>query len=95
MRPYIPKPIDTSAIRLTDAQQALVEALAENVHDVWAEKRLQEGWRFGATRDDGARTHPCLVPYKDLPDSEKAYDRVLVEQVIKAAAALGFRIDRP
>jgi hypothetical protein len=67
--------------------------LAANVHDVWAKKRVEDGWRHGATRNDQLKTNPSLVPYDELPDSEKDYDRVMVEQVIRAAVALGYRID--
>jgi hypothetical protein len=94
MSSYDPKPLDTSQVRLTLAQRTLVEALAENVHDVWARKRVDDGWRHGPSRDDAAKTHPCLVPYADLPESEKSYDREMVEQVVKAAVLLGYRIEK-
>jgi RyR domain len=93
MATYTPKPIDTSNVVLNDAQRRLVEQLAANVHDVWARKRVEDGWRHGASRNDQIKTHPSLVPYDELPDSEKDYDRVMVEQVIRAAVALGYRID--
>lgn len=70
MATYRPSPIDTSPVSLTSAQAALVEVLAANVHDVWASKRIADGWQFGKTRDDAARTYPCLVPYEDLPELE-------------------------
>ena len=94
MANYQPKPIDTSGVKLTPAQAALVETLASNVHDVWAQKRIADGWTLGDARDDEEKTHPCLVPYEDLPESEKAYDRVMVEEVVKAAVALGYRINK-
>ena len=78
---------------MTASQRALVEKLAENTHEVWALKRLADGWQFGPQRDDRAKTHPCLVPYADLPDSERAYDRTIVEEVIKAALSLGYLIE--
>ncbi len=94
MSSYEPRPLDTSQVRLTPTQRKLVEALAENVHDVWARKRMDDGWRLGASRDDATKTHPCLVAYADLPESEKSYDREMVEQVVKAAVLLGYRIDK-
>ena len=94
MSTYSPEPIDTTGIALTDGQAALVEKLAAHVHDVWAAQRIADGWRFGKARDDISKSHPCLVPYDELPETEKTYDRVMVEQVIKAAVALGYRIDR-
>ncbi len=95
MTAYRPRPIDTSKVKLTPDQSRLVQDLASNVHEVWARKRMKDGWVWGAERNDAAKTHPCLVPYADLPDSEKAYDRVMVEEVIRAALALGYRIDKP
>lgn len=95
MGTYTPHPIDTTAVTLSPSQRQLVEQLAENTHDVWAMKRLADGWRYGPARNDEAKTHPCLVAYSALPDSEKDYDQVMVEQVIKAALALGYRIDPP
>ena len=53
----------------------LTERLAENTHEVWAQRRLAEGWTYSPRRDDAAKLHPCLVPYADLPESEKDYDR--------------------
>jgi ryanodine receptor 2 len=92
---YQPQPIDTGAIALTDAQQRLVETLASNAHDVWAVTRLAQGWRFGPERNDTNKTHPSLIAYAALPESEKDVDRAMVEQVIKAALALGYKIDAP
>ncbi len=73
---YKPTPIDTrGAVALPAGLQQLLEKLAENAHDVWAAQRLAQGWTHGPTRDDAARKHPCLVPYADLPDTEKEYSR--------------------
>jgi ryanodine receptor 2 len=93
MKAYHPQPIDTSAVELPPAVVALMERLAENNHDVWARQRLADGWTWGAQRDDGARKHPCLVPYADLPESEKEYDRNTARETLKAILALGYRID--
>src|SRR5262245_18484333 len=94
MKTYEPKPIDLSHVSLSDDLKALRERLAENVHEVWAVKRVADGWTWGPTRNDAAKTNPCLIPYDDLPDSEKSYDREMVEQTLKAILALGYRITR-
>ena len=91
---YQPKPIDTSAITLSPELAALTERLAENAHDLWAAQRLKDGWALGAKRDDAAKQHPCLVPYAQLPESEKEYDRIAVYGVLKAMVALGYAINR-
>jgi hypothetical protein len=55
---------------------------------------MQDGWTYGPHRDDAKRTHPCLVPYEQLPESEKEYDRVMVNEALKAILALGYRIEK-
>ena len=72
---YKPEPEDTSNILLSKDILELAEKLAENTHELWASNRIKEGWKYGSKRDDKLKTTPCLVPYSDLPDSEKEYDR--------------------
>ena len=88
---YIPHPVDTSQVNLDDLQ-SLLEGLARNAHEIWAQQRLRDGWTYGAHRDDVKRTHPCLVPYENLSESEKEYDRVMVNETLKTILALGYRI---
>ncbi|MGD0363081.1 MAG: RyR domain-containing protein [Bryobacteraceae bacterium] len=89
---YTPQTIDTSGVRLSADLEELVERLAENTHDHWARQRLGEGWRYGPRRNDGAKEHPDLVPYRDLPESEKEYDRKTSMETLKAVVALGYQI---
>jgi hypothetical protein len=91
---YIPVPIDTSGIKLPREILDLTEKLAENAHDIWAMRRLAEGWRHGPVRDDARKETPCLVPYADLPDSEQQYDRHAALETLKAIIALGYRIEK-
>ena len=93
MKAYNPEPIDTSAIRLSDDLLELTEKLAENAHDNWARLRMREGWTWGSVRDDADRKHPDLVPYDDLPESEKDYDRNVAMETIKAIVVLGYKIE--
>src|SRR5438067_4342812 len=81
---YKPKPIDTSRIQLSSDLRELVEQLAENNHDHWAQQRFDEGWHYGSKRNDTTKEHPDLLPYRDLPESEKEYDRKTVVEAIKA-----------
>lgn len=92
MKEYNPNPIDTSDIELSEELLELIEKLAENVHDVWAVGRINEGWTYGEKRDDSKKQSPCLVPYYDLPDSEKEYDRNTALTTIKAILALNYKI---
>ncbi|MHB0939028.1 MAG: RyR domain-containing protein [Armatimonadota bacterium] len=92
--PYHPKPIDTAGIELSQDLLDLTELLAESTHDHWALQRLAEKWTYGPVRDDQAKTHPDLVPYGELPESEKEYDRRTAMETLKAIIALGYRIEK-
>ena len=82
--------MDTSAVELTDDILELIELLARNTHEVWAQHRLADGWRYGLHLDDGRKCHPSLVPYEELPESEKQYDRNTVIQALKVIVSLGY-----
>jgi len=92
MKPFEPKPIDTTGIHLTDDVVKLTESLAKNAHNVWARLRMANGWRFGHERNDARKEHPSLVPYDELTESEKEYDRSLALETLKAIVALGYQI---
>ena len=89
---YIPKPIDTSDVVLTDDILELTELLSKNTHEIWAENRVKEGWVYGSVRDDAKKHHPCLIPYEELPESEKDYDRDTSMQTLKLIMKLGYKI---
>jgi hypothetical protein len=89
---YVPQPIDTERASLDDGLLPLLELLARHAHDVWAQQRLADGWQHGPQRDDTRKLHPCLVPYEELPESEKQYDRNAVLGNLKAILALGYQI---
>ena len=91
---YIPKPVDTSDVQLPEELEMLVEQMSKNVHDVWAETRIAQGWSYGEQRDDAQKLHPCLVPYEELPDSEKEYDRNTSIGTLKLILKLGFKISK-
>ena len=95
MKPtYIPKPAQTDDIVLSEELNSLVEAMAKNVHEVWAESRISQGWTYGPERNDALKTHPCLVPYEDLPEVEKAYGRDTAVGTLKLICKLGFKITK-
>ncbi len=91
---YTPKPIPTDQIRLPEELLELTEKIAENVHEVWAESRIREGWTYGEKRDDSKKETPCLVPYADLPEIEKEYDRKTAMETIKLILSLGYRLEK-
>jgi hypothetical protein len=90
---YEPKPIDTSKVQLPAGIDQLVERLAEHNHDIWAQQRIAQGWTYGPQRDDEKKHHPDLVPYAELPDGEKEYDRKTAVAILKAMVALGYKIE--
>lgn len=92
---YQPAPIATTHVTLPADLVELTERLAENAHDLWATQRLADGWIHGPRRDDALKQHPCLVPYAELPESEKRYDREAATGTLKAILALGYRIVAP
>ena len=89
---YIPRPIDTNDVLLPVELDPLVEQIAKNVHDVWAKSRLDQGWTYGEQRSDALKQHPCLVPYEQLPEVEKAYDRDTAMGTLRLISKLGFDI---
>lgn len=89
---YRPQPVDTGDVVLPESLKPLIEALAENVHDTWAKGRMDDGWTYGPVRDDAKKQHPCLVPYADLPESEKAYDRDTAVSTLKFICKKGYAI---
>lgn len=92
MGTYTPQPLDTSHVDLPESLLPLIERLAENTHEVWSSQRIKDGWTHGLKRDDANKHHPCLVPYGQLPESEKEYDRQTAVAALKAVIALGYRI---
>lgn len=92
---YTPNPIDTTGVQLPAELEQLAESIAHNVHEVWAKGRIDDGWTYGPQRDDERKTHSCLVPYDELSDAEKEYDRATSRETIKLILKLGFRILPP
>lgn len=91
---YQPKPIDLKHIELPDGYEELREAIAENAHDSWAMERQSEGWTYGMKRDDSKLETPDMVPYGQLPESEKQYDRIMAADTLKLLTALGYKIEK-
>ncbi len=92
MSTYKPKIVDTSSIELPEQLMLLAEQMAENVHEIWAATRIEQGWIYGPERNDSLKHHPCLVPYSELPESEKVYDRNTSIETLKFILAKGWKI---
>lgn len=91
---YTPQPIDTSDVKLPEELERLVEQMSKNVHEVWAETRIKQGWSYGEQRNDELKTHPCLVPYEELPEEEREYDRNTSIGTLKLIMKLGFKVSQ-
>ena len=91
---YIPQPIDTNDVELPEELVQLSEMIAENVHEVWARDRMNQGWTYGEHRDDKLKQTPCLIPYNELPEEEKEYDRNTSQETLKVILKLGFKISK-
>lgn len=89
---YAPQLLDTKDVKLPKELENLAEQMAKNVHEVWSAGRMADGWTYGEVRDDARKTHPCLVPYEQLPESEKEYDRRTSVETLKFIVAQGFDI---
>lgn len=74
-----------------------IETVARRVHEAWARLRVAQGWQYGPVRDDAGKRHPGLVPYDELPEAEKDYDRNTARETINALRELGYLIrkDQP
>ena len=91
---YVPKLIDLEHIMLPNDISELHETIAENAHDKWAMERQSEGWTYGPKRDDLRLETPDMVPYSQLPESEKEYDRIMAKETLKLLIALGYKIEK-
>ncbi|MBS0453966.1 MAG: hypothetical protein JSS14_21910 [Proteobacteria bacterium] len=46
----------------------------EQSHSLWMEEKRRTGWKYGEVKDEVAKTHPCFVPYEQLPAEQKVKD---------------------
>lgn len=86
---YHPAPVDTSRVRMPQEIEALTEELARNAHEVWAQQRMADSWLWGPQRDDLKKSHPSLVAYEELPESEKVYDRRTAMETVQNHPGVG------
>jgi ryanodine receptor 2 len=91
---YIPNPIDTENVILPQEIERLIEVLSRNTHEIWSKERLENGWSYGIERNDLLKQTPLLVPYDELPETEKEYDRKITESILKALFKLRFEVKK-
>ena len=91
---YIPEPINVDDVELPEEILDLAELISKNVHEVWSFNRMKEGWTYGDKKDGVLKTNPCLVPYEELPEEEKEYDRNTALSTLKLIIKLGFKVEK-
>jgi hypothetical protein len=82
-----------SPVLFTDFANDEIERMAELEHGRWNIDRLRGGWRFGP-RDDQRQFHNCLVPWAELPENIKEYDRKAVRKFPEILAKAGLEVYR-
>lgn len=50
----------------------------EDSHISWLKVKEQEGWKYGPVKDVDKKEHPCFVSYDELPEAQKAKDRIFI-----------------
>lgn len=90
----LPKLEELGDVKLPSELEKFIEDLAKQQHEVWAQSRMEQGWTYGPERNDQLKHHPCLVPYEELPEVEKAYDRDTAVGTLKLIQKLGFTITK-
>uniref|UniRef100_A0A8W4FKY0 Ryanodine receptor 1 n=1 Tax=Sus scrofa TaxID=9823 RepID=A0A8W4FKY0_PIG len=89
---FVPCPVDTVQIVLPPHLERIREKLAENIHELWALTRIEQGWTYGPVRDDNKRLHPCLVDFHSLPEPERNYNLQMSGETLKTLLALGCHV---
>lgn len=89
-----PDPINTADVVLPPAVDEIAELLSRNVHEVWASQKFQDGFSYGATDDKDQKTHHNLVPYDQLSEADRQYDRKTTLETIKVLIKLGFTLEK-
>ncbi|KAM6961301.1 ryanodine receptor 3 [Aplochiton taeniatus] len=92
---YKPTPLDLSEVRLTLAQESLVDRLAENAHNVWAKDRVKQGWTYGIQQDVRSKRNPRLVPYALLDERTKKSNRDRLREAIRTLIGYGCNVEPP
>lgn len=91
---YTPNPEVLDNIELDETLKDLMEKIAKNTHDNWAKQRMEDGWKYGEKRNDETKEHPCLVPYEELSEEEKEYDRITSKETLKFIIKSGYKIEK-
>ena len=89
---YIPQPIDVDDVVLPKEIADLTEYIAENTHEEWAMQRIKEGYKYAPKTNKKRLENADLIPYCELLDSEKEYDRKMAMNTLRVLYKLGYEI---
>ncbi|XP_034148455.1 ryanodine receptor 2 isoform X4 [Esox lucius] len=97
---YKPAPMDLSHIKLASSQEAMVDKLAENAHNVWARDRIRQGWTYGIQqvchpKDVKNRRNPRLVPYALLDERTKKSNKDSLREAVRTLLGYGYNLEAP
>ncbi|XP_028826293.1 ryanodine receptor 2 isoform X5 [Denticeps clupeoides] len=92
---YKPAPMDLSHIKLASTQEAMVDKLAENAHNVWARDRIRQGWTYGIQQDVKNRRNPRLVPYVLLDERTKKSNKDSLREAVRTLLGYGYNLEAP
>ncbi|XP_061823096.1 ryanodine receptor 2 isoform X12 [Nerophis lumbriciformis] len=92
---YKPAPLDLGHIKLTSTQEAMVDKLAENAHNVWARDRIRQGWTYGIQQDVKNRRNPRLVPYSLLDGRTKKSNKDSLREAVRTLLGYGYNLEAP
>ncbi|XP_039594621.1 ryanodine receptor 2 isoform X2 [Polypterus senegalus] len=92
---YKPAPMDLSHIKLTSTQEAMVDKLAENAHNVWARDRIRQGWTYGIQQDIKNKRNPRLVPYALLDERTKKSNKDSLREAVRTLLGYGYNLEAP
>jgi len=66
----------SSAIQGVNFHLANPDATDSASHDNWMKQKVEEGWVYGEVKDPEKKTHPCIVPFEQLPLVQQIKDRL-------------------
>ncbi|XP_069065087.1 ryanodine receptor 3 isoform X1 [Pleurodeles waltl] len=92
---YKPAPLNLTDVKLSPAQEVLVDKLAENAHNVWAKDRIKQGWTYGIQQDIKNKRNPRLVPYALLDERTKKSNRDSLREAVRTFSGYGYNIEPP
>ncbi|XP_058262189.1 ryanodine receptor 2 isoform X11 [Hemibagrus wyckioides] len=92
---YKPAPMDLSHIKLASTQEAMVDRLAENAHNVWARDRIRQGWTYGIQQDVKNKRNPRLVPYALLDERTKKSNKDSLREAVRTLLGYGYNLEAP